>query len=549
MSAGKKVAIAVAVGALMLLLAVPMGIIILIPIIAGGDASQACLGGTGGDVVSTGTQSLPPLSTVLPSVVGEYRGVQIVNAAQIVRVGQARHLDAHTITMGVAAAMDESSLTNVSHGDAVRNDTVGLFQEGPERGPLAQRMDPAGSAQIFFDYLLRVPGYEQMEPTLAIHKAQQNADPYTYAKFWTPATQMVAALTNSTTASASASTSTSTDQTDPQDDQFGTSDADADPSTGPVMGAGAGEHYATAGMRPQTVQVANLIGHMFKIRTVGGYRPMSSPYDDPVYGHSSGLAIDFMIDDIPNGTATGYALASYVQAHTAQLGVRYIIYHQHIWAPYHAAEGWRLMADRGDPTQNHLDHVHVSLDGSGSTDLSSLGGASASPDVLMMANAVCPGAQTSPGTDAPNGTVGQVGTVTQSGWAMPAKGPLTSPFGMRTNPVTGIYKLHSGIDIGAPCQAPIYAANTGTVTQAGPMSGYGNLMTVDHGNGTVTRYAHMFNDGVLVHTGQHVTAGEQIGKVGTVGNSTGCHLHFEVLQDGKFVDPQVFLAEVGIKVS
>ncbi len=131
----------------------------------------------------------------LPQQVGAWRGEQVANAAQVIKKGQERNLDARTITIGVMTAMAESSLRNLNHGDAVRNDTVGLFQEGPERGPLEVRMDPAGAAGIFFDYLTKVPGYLDLEPTIAAHKAQANADPYHYQKHWPDAVQMVATLT------------------------------------------------------------------------------------------------------------------------------------------------------------------------------------------------------------------------------------------------------------------------------------------------------------------------------------------------------------------
>jgi murein DD-endopeptidase MepM/ murein hydrolase activator NlpD len=104
---------------------------------------------------------------------------------------------------------------------------------------------------------------------------------------------------------------------------------------------------------------------------------------------------------------------------------------------------------------------------------------------------------------------------------------------------------HNGVDIAPPCEAPIYAAAAGTVVRAGPSTGYGNLIVVDHGGGTVTRYAHMFNDDVLVAVGQSVSAGQQIARVGTSGDSTGCHLHFEVKIEGTFTSPEPFSSGLG----
>jgi murein DD-endopeptidase MepM/ murein hydrolase activator NlpD len=132
------------------------------------------------------------------------------------------------------------------------------------------------------------------------------------------------------------------------------------------------------------------------------------------------------------------------------------------------------------------------------------------------------------------------------GWTKPAIGPITSPYGMRINPVTGVYRLHAGTDIGAPCQAPIYAAAAGVVILAGPASGYGNLIAIDHGGSVITRYGHMYADGILVQVGQHVTAGRQIGQVGAAGTSTGCHLHFEVLTAGTYTNPDPYMRARGI---
>ena len=146
------------------------------------------------------TPSTPPgrtrqVASTLPTQVGPYKGEQVVNAGIIIKAGQARNLDAKTITIGVMTAMGESSLTNPNHGDAARNDTIGLFQIGPEHGSYAQRMDPSWSANNFFTRLVAVPGYQSLNPSVAAHKAQRNADPYHYTPFWADAVSMVATLT------------------------------------------------------------------------------------------------------------------------------------------------------------------------------------------------------------------------------------------------------------------------------------------------------------------------------------------------------------------
>jgi murein DD-endopeptidase MepM/ murein hydrolase activator NlpD len=125
----------------------------------------------------------------------------------------------------------------------------------------------------------------------------------------------------------------------------------------------------------------------------------------------------------------------------------------------------------------------------------------------------------------------------------PIAGPITSPYGMRVHPVTGIYKLHDGTDFGAGCGSPIRAADDGTVVQATYLTGYGNQTVIDHGvvNGRslATSYSHQSRFGV--RAGEHVSRGEVIGYVGSTGYSTGCHLHFMVYVNGNVTNPMSWL--------
>jgi murein DD-endopeptidase MepM/ murein hydrolase activator NlpD len=133
------------------------------------------------------------------------------------------------------------------------------------------------------------------------------------------------------------------------------------------------------------------------------------------------------------------------------------------------------------------------------------------------------------------------GAVTGDGtFIWPVSGPITSPFGYRTDPVTGATAFHAGLDIGAPCGTPIKAAGTGTILSAGWNSGgYGNMTLINHGNGLATLYGHQSS--IIVSAGQAVTKGQVIGYVGSTGKSTGCHLHFEVRVNGNPVDPTGYL--------
>jgi murein DD-endopeptidase MepM/ murein hydrolase activator NlpD len=123
--------------------------------------------------------------------------------------------------------------------------------------------------------------------------------------------------------------------------------------------------------------------------------------------------------------------------------------------------------------------------------------------------------------------------------ARPVGGPVTSPFGMRVHPVTGVRKLHDGTDFGVPCGTPVHAAAAGTVTAAGSAGAYGRRITIRHGGGLETSYAHL--SVLSVPVGATVAAGDVIARSGTTGLSTGCHLHFMVRTHGTLTDPMSLL--------
>lgn len=126
-----------------------------------------------------------------------------------------------------------------------------------------------------------------------------------------------------------------------------------------------------------------------------------------------------------------------------------------------------------------------------------------------------------------------------SGWARPASGRITSPFGYRTHPVTGQQgSFHAGVDIAG--SGPIRASRAGTVTQASFSGSYGFTVIIDHGNGYATLYAHM-QPNLSVAPGQSVSQGQQLGIMGTTGRSTGVHLHFEVRKNGSVVNPMNYI--------
>ena len=123
----------------------------------------------------------------------------------------------------------------------------------------------------------------------------------------------------------------------------------------------------------------------------------------------------------------------------------------------------------------------------------------------------------------------------QMAWPVPGYTRITSAFGMRTHPITGVYKLHTGVDIGAPFGTSFIAANDGVVTYAGWNNAYGNMVIIDHGGGINTLYAH--GSEILVNVGDVVYQGDAVLKVGSTGYSTGPHAHFEVRVNGEYVQP------------
>ena len=120
-------------------------------------------------------------------------------------------------------------------------------------------------------------------------------------------------------------------------------------------------------------------------------------------------------------------------------------------------------------------------------------------------------------------------------WPVPGYTKISSNYGMRVHPITGQYKLHTGVDISAPMGANFVAANDGIVTKAGYNTAYGNMVIIDHGGGISTLYAH--GSEILVTVGQTVKRNDPILKVGSTGYSTGPHAHFEVRINGVVTNP------------
>ncbi|GAA3511093.1 M23 family metallopeptidase [Georgenia daeguensis] len=344
------------------------GVVGFLLLLAPADEASACAPGSGITVANADYAGA--------SVAG-YSGEQLRNAAAIVNAGAALGLSVRDQTIGVMTAMGESGLQVLDHGDAIGPDSRGLFQQRDNGawGTYADRMDPTGSATMFFQGLSRLEDRDTLPPTIAAHRVQRNADPYHYERYWDGAVAIVQAL--------------------------------ADTGT------------------------------------------------------------------------------------------------------------------RGEPTTDPTTDGAVAV---------------ARPaDMSCLSGAVSPAA------------------VSMEGWTAPIVGFLehSSEYGMRTNPVTAVHQLHSGTDLAARDGHPIYAVADGIVTIAGPSSGgnTGYMVAIDHGGGIQSRYVHSWASGVHVRVGDRVTVGQHIADVGSSGNSTGPHLHFEIRINGEPTDPVAFMAARGINIT
>lgn len=275
--------------------------------------------------------------------------------------------------------------------------------------------------------------------------------------------------------------------------------------------------YHLGPVQPQLSRLVSILAPLFDITTVGGYRPSARDPD----GHPAGLAADFMVPLTAAGEQQGTALAEYARAHAIELGIDYVIWRQQIWSRTRVDEGWRAMKDRGSPTQNHQDHVHISV-----LPTSDRAHDTATPPGQEHAAAGC-GPVVYP---VPPAYI----SADRHNWH--DAGPDWSSW-------------HTGTDFSMPCGTPVYAAHAGTVeidtTQAwaGP-----HLVKITTGpTSLATWYAHL--ETVTISRGQRVAPGDQIGTTGDLGNARGCHLHFEVhehngtIYGSDNVDPSLWLSQ------
>jgi murein DD-endopeptidase MepM/ murein hydrolase activator NlpD len=411
------------------------------------------------------------------------------NAGVIVATGRNAGVSSFGLTVALAAAYQESTLRNLPHGD---RDSLGLFQQRPSTGwgTVEQVQDPVYAARAFFGGptgpnstgaaseprgLLDIDGWQTMALTEAADAVQRSAFPNAYAQWEDDARAWLA--------------------------QLHTADGGTCVPGGGLMCRPTGL-AAEAGLSSDALRVLRCIRQDFP--AVGpfagvGERPNASD-------HPSGRAVDAMIPDwaTSKGNDLGWRVADWVRTNATCLGVTYVIFDAAIWSAAADAAGWLPYTHPGggaDANSRHLNHVHVSVEGSG--------------------GACADGAWTRPlhGSYTVSARFGDIG----ESWAT----------------------VHTGTDLAAAVGREVLAASAGQVTHAWWDGPYGQKVEITHADGTRSWYAHL--SAITVTVRAQVTAGEVIGRLGSTGNSTGPHLHFEIrpAPNGTPVDPEPWMTVRG----
>lgn len=303
---------------------------------------------------------------------------QLKHAAIIMNAAADANLSRDAQVIGVMAAIGESALQNIDYGDDAGPDSRGLFQQRAQGwGTLEERMDPYTAAQGFYGVsdhaeapgLVDIDGWESMERTLAINAVQGNDDPYHYEEYESVAEDIVDALADVELSSlGTAPAQPATLPLAAYGPSLLSAQGGADALHDSLAASGGGNYDdsiynhlkdSLGPVKPHVLEATTVIATVLDHdpAEIGGYRAGNSR--DP-NGHPAGLAVDFMVPLTDEGKAQGDAISKYVIENAEALNIKYVIWYQQIWYIGRDTE-WRDMEDRGSPTQNHLDHPHISF--------------------------------------------------------------------------------------------------------------------------------------------------------------------------------------------
>lgn len=265
---------------------------------------------------------------------------QAGHAATIAAVAEQRGLPARAVTIALATAYQESDLHNLEYGD---RDSLGLFQQRPSQGwgTPEQIADPVYATGQFYDALLEIPGYRELDVTVAAQRVQRSAYPDAYGDHEAEARVLASALSGNSPAAFSCS--------------FRPASYDEQPEE-------------TDGLTARARAVRDELAATFGGLEIGGYQAggIDSGHVEGS-AHYDGRALDVMFDPYEDAEVnrSGWVVAHWLVANADRLGISTVIYDARIWTARRSGEGWRTYThpsgDTSDPTLQHLDHVHVDV--------------------------------------------------------------------------------------------------------------------------------------------------------------------------------------------
>lgn len=473
-----------------------------------------------------------------PTSIDTLNDIQLRNATAIATAAREFNATDQEIVLLFMAAMVETRLYNLASdapteadslnypndGVAVDHRSVGMYQQQHWHGTPAERMDIRRATYLFLEGkesgdppgLRDKPNWQSQDPGAAVQSVQRSAFPGRYAEFEQFAQQLLARVGPDAGIAA------------PNLEVGGVPIGCGPRAYDSDLNAAAPDWLTRMlpGVQPDTMLVAAAVANRWpQITVYGGVREDSLPY------HPSGRGLDIMISSAigdfksPAGVQLGTDIAEFIKSNADALGVDHIIWNAQIWSVGRGGEGWRPCEQAScyagaDDTAAHRDHVHVTTFGNRGTTMPS-------QPVALPAGSGQAVAPLPPGTYKVNNSFGNRG----ANWS----------------------STHTGEDFSAPTGTPVFSVLDGTVLPSLNQAWAGLNVVVQHPGGHITVYAHLSS--ITTPPGTQVRAGQEIGKVGSTGNSTGPHLHMEYHPPGVgpedvygATDPLAWLRANGVQI-